>query len=220
LKSKFITVSALALILVISFAALYLVIQAQANNNLALDRETLFQISAFNTFSSGKFSGNTTYSELAKHGNFGIGSPSSLTPYATVTFFEADQTLHVNALNYSELTKYINQSLPSGEAIYAIKVSGVFDYAKTRSVPMQNQPYPTLNEAVSHQSIFNLNNVSATAAGFYFPNSMSGVDFAGYHLHFLTDDHLAGGHLLDCIIRNATVEIDYTYKYTLMLPAS
>jgi acetolactate decarboxylase len=248
LNSKFITLSALALVLVISFAALYVVIRAQANNNLALDRETLFQISAFSTFSSGKFSGNTTYSELAKHGDFGIGTlngldgemialdgvfyqipvdgkpvqikPSSLTPYATVTFFEADQTLHVNALNYSELTKYINQSLPSGEAIYAIKVSGVFDYAKTRSVPMQNEPYPTLNEAVSHQSIFNLNNVSATAAGFYFPNSMSGVDFAGYHLHFLTDDHLAGGHLLDCVIRNATVEIDYTYKYTLMLPAS
>ena len=246
LKGKLISITAAVLVLVLSFAALYVIWQSKFNVN-AIDRETLYQISAFNTFSSGQYDGNTTYSQLAEHGDFGIGtvngldgemvalngvfyqipvdgktrqlSSSAKTPYATVTFFEADQTIHVSdALNYSELTAYINQTLPSQNAIYAIKVNGIFDYAKTRSVPMQTVPYPMLTEAVSHQSVFNLSNVSATAVGFYFPSSMDGVDFAGYHLHFLTDDHLAGGHLLDCIVRNATIEIDYTYKFTLVLP--
>ena len=226
-------------------AGLYVVTQSKANNVVTQNRDILFQVSAFNTFSSGKYDGTTTFSELAKHGDFGMGtlngldgemialdgvfyqvpvdgkpvqiSANAFTPYATVTFFDADLTLHVDGLNFSELTSYIDQSLPSEEKIYAIKVSGTFDYAKTRSVPPQTQPYPPLSEAVSHQTVFELPNVSGTAVGFYFPNSMSGVDFAGYHLHFLTDDRAAGGHLLDCVIKNATLEIDYTDKFSLLL---
>ncbi len=226
-------------------AGLYVLTQTKANTIVTENRDILYQISAFNTFSTGKYDGTTSFSELAKHGDFGIGtlnglngemialdgvfyqvpidgkpvqiSQNALTPYATVTFFDADFTLHVDAMNYSDLTGYINQSLPDGEAIYAIKVSGTFEYAKTRSVPAQTQPYPPLSEAVSHQTVFDLTNVSGTAVGFYFPSSMSGVDYAGYHLHFLTDDRTAGGHLLDCVISNATIEIDYTNKFSLIL---
>ncbi len=248
MRTKLVTIAALMLLLIISLSALYALTKYQATGIVAESREILFQVSAFNSFSSGQYAGYVTYNELAKHGDFGIGtvngldgemiafdgkfyqipfdgnpkqiSSSSLTPYATVTFFEADQTLHVSGLTYTELTAYINQSLPSADAIYAIKVSGTFDFAQTRSVPNQTQPYPTLSEVVSHQSVFNLTSVSATAAGFYFPDSMSGVDAIGYHLHFLTSDHLAGGHLLDCIIKDATVEIDYIHKFMLVLPKS
>ena len=47
---------------------------------------------------------------------------------------------------------------------------------------------------------------------------MDGVDYAGYHLHLITDDRTAGGHLLDCIIDNAVVEIDQINEYRLILP--
>ena len=47
---------------------------------------------------------------------------------------------------------------------------------------------------------------------------MDGVDYAGYHLHLITDGHTAGGHLLDCTIQNATVEIDQINSYNLVLP--
>ncbi len=249
LNNRIVTVAALCAIVIILLAGLCVLTFSKANLAVTENRDVLFQVAAFNTFSSGKFAGNTSYSELATHGDFGIGtlngldgemialdgvfyqvpidgtpvkiSPSALTPYATVTFFEADQTFHVNALNYSELTSYISQALPKDEAIYAIKVSGTFDYAKTRSVPIQTQPYPTLSEAVTHQAVFDLTNVSGTAVGFYFPQSMAGVDYAGFHLHFITDDRAAGGHLLDCVIRNATIELDCMSVYSLVLsPAS
>jgi acetolactate decarboxylase len=226
-------------------SGLYVLTVSKAKTAVNENRDILFQISAFNTFSTGKYDGTTSFKELSKHGDFGIGTlnglngemialngvfyqipidgvpvqinPGALTPYATVTFFDADQILHVNGLNYSELITYIGQSLPDDQKIYAIKVNGTFENAKTRSVPIQTEPYPTLTEAVSHQVVFELSDVSGTAVGFYFPQSMSGVDFAGYHLHFLTDDFTAGGHLLDCIIRDATVTIDCTSKYALVL---
>ena len=146
-----------------------------------------------------------------------IGS-NEKTPYATVTFFRADQAFQVTDLNYSQLTTYINGTLPSYGAIYAVKVHGFFDYAKTRSVPQQTTPYPALADAVKNQTVFTFSGVEGTAVGFYFPSSMNGVDFVGYHLHFITDNHDAGGHLLDCIVRNATVEIDQINTYVLAIP--
>jgi len=174
LRTKFVTLAALILLLIICLSALYAFTKYQATGIVAESRDILFQVSAFNSFSSGQYTGYVTFNELAKHGDFGIGtvngldgemialdgkfyqipfdgnpvqiSSSTLTPYATVTFFEADQTLQVSDLTYAELTEYINQSLPSADAIYAIKVSGTFDYAKTRSVPNQTQPYPTLKK--------------------------------------------------------------------------
>jgi acetolactate decarboxylase len=211
------------------------------------EQDTLYQVSAFNMFSEGNFDGNVTYAELAKHGNFGIGTLNQLngemiafdgkfyqiptngspreigseekTPYATVTFFSSDYTFPVaNVINYLQLIQDINSTLPNFNVIYAIKVHGFFDFAQTRSVPIQTKPYPNLSEAVKNQTVFDLNEVEGTMAGFFFPNITNGVDYVGYHLHFLTDDHTAGGHLLECVIKNATVEIDQTNDYHLLLP--
>jgi acetolactate decarboxylase len=233
-----IIVIAITLVAVILFAVFY---------ELPLpEQDTLYQVSAFNVFSAGNLEGETTYADLAKHGDFGIGTLNGLdgemiaingkfyqiptdgppreiystekTPYATVTFFSQDQTFQVNNVpSYSQLAEDINSTLPNYSAIYAIKIHGFFNFAKTRSVPIQTKPYPTVTEAVKNQTVFNLNDVEGTLVGFFFPDSMNGVDYAGYHLHFLTDDHTAGGHLLECIIKNATVEIDQMNNYHLLI---
>lgn len=210
------------------------------------EQDTLYQVSMFSTLAAGNYNGNITFAELAKHGDFGMGTLNGLngemfalngkfyqipvdgapreidfsekTPYATVTFFSCDQTLSIaDGSNYSQLVTSINSSLPKYDTIYAIKISGYFDFVKTRSVPIQTEPYPTLTEALKNQTEFSLSNVKGTMVGFFFPNSMNGVDAVGYHLHFLTDDCTAGGHVLECIVRNVTVELDQTNNYYLVI---
>ena len=243
LKIRWIPIVLLTLIAVASCVALYTVLTV----DMTKSRETVFQVAAFKPFAEGEYDGTTTYAELAKHGDFGIGTLNGLdgemvaldgvfyqiavdgkprqiisteeTPFALVTFFEADQTLHVaDAMNYTELKAYIDQNISPEDAMYAIKVHGVYDYAKTRSVPMQKEPYPALTEVIENQTVFTLNNVTGTTAGFRLPSYMEQINVAGYHFHFIADDELSGGHLLDCIVRNATIEIDYTYDYELALP--
>ncbi len=248
-KSK--AAAAVLLAIAVLFSLVWVNSNWNSGSNVTNSRATgtLFQVSQFNTFSAGKFEGNVTYAELAKHGDFGIGTVNNLdgemialdgvfyqipiegtprqinsatqTPYATITFFKADKTIQLaSALNYSQLIGYINNSMPAYDAIYAVKVHGTFDYAKARSVPMQEKPYPPLAAAVANQTVFTLGNVSGTAVGFWFPSSMDGVDFVGYHLHIITDSHSAGGHLLDCIVRNATIEIDQIGKFEMLLPGN
>jgi acetolactate decarboxylase len=236
----------LALVTVIFSSVFYFFWFNQLNNNAA-DTETLFQLEAFNTLCAGNYDGHLTYEELAEHGDFGIGAfdkmdgemialngifyqipidgnprrvePSMTAPYATVTFFEADETKSLTGpVNYSDVQTIIQNLMPAENAMYAIKISGNYVYAKTRSVPAQTKPYPPIEDVVKNQSVFDLNNVSATAVGFWFPNSMDGVDYAGFHLHLITDDFSAGGHLLEFTLKNGTIEIDQTNNYNLVLP--
>lgn len=72
----------------------------------------------------------------------------------------------------------------------------VFEFAETRRVPMQYEPYNAITEVVKNQIIFNLNGVEGTAVRFFFPDCLNGVDSVGYHLHFIANDHTGGDHLL------------------------
>lgn len=244
LESK--SLIALALIIVITCSAFFVGYQGQVNAGKSPDKDTVFQFAAFNTFSTGKYTGVISYSELEQHGDFGIGTFDGLngemiaidgvfyqipsngipkevestqtSPHATVTYFDSDKTFMVTGLNYSELKNYLdNQLSSSADVIYAIKVSGTYNYVQARSPEKQFEPYLNITEALKTQAIFNFSNISATALGYWFPSSMNGVDPTGYHFHIITDDKTAGGHMLDCIINSAVIEVDVIKNYNLVL---
>ena len=56
--------------------------------------------------------------------------------------------------------------------------------------------------------------------GFWTPSYLAGVNVAGYHLHFITADRRAGGHLLNCCLGEAKVEISQMAEVKLQLPQS
>ena len=97
----------------------------------------------------------------------------------------------------------------------AIKITGNFSYVKARSVHKQTEPFPTLQEIVANQAVFEFEQISGSMLGYWFPKFMDGVNFPGFHFHFLSDDLTKGGHLLDCTIENGTMEIDYSDKLIL-----
>ena len=246
MQSKARLIFPLMLCILILFSILSVAWQFQTSQVSLVDRDALFQLAAFNTFSTGVYEGVMRYDELAKHGDFGIGTfdglngemvalngnyyqiPSSgipqivhanqKAPYATVTYFETDQSYRISNMNFTQLKTFIDDKLTEKEAIYAVKVTGTFDWIQTRSPQKQIEPYPNITEALKTQAVFWLNNLTASAVGFWFPKSMDGVDVAGYHIHLISQDRKSGGHLLDCVIIDATVEIDQMKRYELVLP--
>ena len=40
----------------------------------------------------------------------------------------------------------------------------------------------------------------------------------GYHLHFITADRKSGGHLLACQLQEATIALDYTSDFYMVIP--
>lgn len=144
------------------------------------------------------------------------------TPFAVVTFFEPDKSVWLDEAinNYEQLRGYLDNLLPTKNIFYAIKIEGVFEYIKTRSVPKQNKPYPPLVEVVKNQPTFEFHNTEGTMVGFWCPAYVEGVNVPGYHLHFISKDRKTGGHLLECRMQNVTIEIDYTSDFYMVLSQS
>jgi acetolactate decarboxylase len=209
--------------------------------------ETVFQTSTLSALMEGVYDGNTTFAELKKEGDFGLGTlngldgemvgfggafyqitsdgkaheipDDALTPFAVVTFFEPDKTVAIDGpLGCGDLEKYILKQLPSDNIFYAIKIDGKFESVKTRSVPKQSEPFPLLAEVVKIQSVFELENVEGTIAGYWFPDYLSAVNAAGFHFHFLTADKKTGGHVLDCRAGKVKIGIDYNDDLQISLP--
>ena len=188
-----------------------------------------------------------TFGELKKHGTFGLGTfdaldgemigldgqfyqiktdgvaypvPDSMTtPFAVVTVFDADATIpSQDGMDYEDLKQYLDGLIPDKSIFYAVKIEGTFPYIKTRSVPKQQEPYPPLVEVVKKQTIFEFHDIEGTIVGFRCPDSVKGVNVPGYHLHFITADRKAGGHLLACQLQEATITLDYTSEFYMVLP--
>jgi acetolactate decarboxylase len=211
------------------------------------DQDVIYQVSTIDTLLLGGFDGVYNFSTLETKGDFGIAVFDALdgeiieidgifyqvradgtvrevrgddtTPFATVTWFEPDREVRIaRADNFSDFTTQLEAALPSPNLFYAIRIHGTFPLMKTRAVSRQEKPYPRLVDACAGQSVFMLNNTSGTIAGFYTPEMVEGLNIPGLHLHYLTDDHAAGGHILDFSVENATVELDSTSRFTMWLP--
>jgi acetolactate decarboxylase len=55
--------------------------------------------------------------------------------------------------------------------------------------------------------------------GFRFPARAEGMNVPGYHLHFVSADRKRGGHVLDCEVSAARVEVDDSVDVRLEVPA-
>ncbi len=226
---------------------LFLTLAVAAHSYHPGGRRVCFQYSTIQALMEGIYDGDLTFRELEKQGDFGLGTLNALdgemigvggkfyqvradgvvypvpetakTPFAEVTFFHPDKTMELcESLSFLELEQRLGELLPSPNLIYAIKITGTFPFIKTRSVPRQQCPYPRLAEVVKEQAVFDFHNVRGTIVGFWTPAYLAGVNVAGYHLHFITDDHRAGGHVLDCRLGEARVEISQLTEFTLQLP--
>ncbi|MDD5561154.1 MAG: acetolactate decarboxylase [Candidatus Omnitrophica bacterium] len=211
------------------------------------DRDVLYQVSTIQALSAGDYDGQETLRALKEHGDFGLGTFQALEgemvalgglfyqvkvdgrayqvkeaagiPFAQVTFFDSDKTFIIDKeLSYAELKEYLDELLPSKNIFYAVKISGLFKYVKTRSVPKQTKPYPGLDQAVKQQSVFEFHNIRGTVIGWRSPGYSQGFGVGGYHLHFISEDRLSGGHLLDLQTSGVKAEIDQTADFHLSLP--
>jgi len=209
--------------------------------------DALFQYSTIDALLAGVYDGELRCGELKKQGNLGLGTFNALDgemvvldgqvyqvkvdgkvslapdrakiPFAAVASFAPEEFLPVQkAANLKELTKIMDQGLPTKNIFYTLKIKGRFPKVVARSVPRQSRPYPPLAQAVEKQAVFTFKDVEGTLLGFRCPTYVKGVNVPGYHLHFLTKDRKAGGHVLDCAVENLTVQVDPMHKLNLVLP--
>jgi acetolactate decarboxylase len=77
-----------------------------------------------------------------------------------------------------------------------------------------------LINAIANQSLFEFYNIPGTLVGIWSPSFVNGVNVVSYHLHLITADRKAGGHVLGLRLRDAKVKIDITKDFGMDPPTN
>jgi acetolactate decarboxylase len=208
----------------------------------------LYQTSLMTALLNGIYEGQTTYGELRKHGDFGLGTfndldgemvgfdgafyqvrsdgsarpvaPEQKTPFAVVTFFQPEKELDLRHDIAKKELLALMENETDANLFTALRVDGAFEEVRTRTVQVQHRPFPPLTEATAHQAEKIFPNVEGTLAGFRSPAYAQGIGVAGFHLHFLKKDKQGGGHALDYRLLNGRLQIGTLHDFHVELPDS
>lgn len=208
----------------------------------------LYQVSTIQALSAGCYAGRANVADLARHGDFGLGTLSGLdgemvvldgvflqaradgtvrrvgggetTPFAQVVFFAGSLDLgRHDDLTLDGLKAALAGRLPDPDRFYAVRVDGLFRALSVRSVAAQAAPWPPLAEALKGQKVFPLENVQGSMVGFYTPPGVPALSPPGWHFHFMSSDGTRGGHVLDGTIGPVKARGDAVTEMTALFPA-
>jgi acetolactate decarboxylase len=207
----------------------------------------IYQTSMMSALLSGVYEGNTTIAELLTKGDFGLGTFNQLdgeliafdrqayqlcadgsaklarldqrTPFAVMTFF-APQHKYIlgREMSRSELHRLIDRVMVSANLSCALRFCGDFSFVHTRTVSPQQRPYRSMPEIVESQRLSHFEHCTGELVGFRTPRCLQGINVAGYHEHFITDDRMGGGHILDFALSQGTLTFGTVKKILVDIP--
>jgi acetolactate decarboxylase len=212
-----------------------------------VNRHEFFQTSLISSLMDGVYEDEMSIGELLSHGSFGIGTfnaldgemiildgqcfqlkgdgttrPASMsqhTPYATVTNFVPSHRLEIaRPLHRPDLSKLIDNLLPSANYMYALRISGHVDWVTTRTVVQQDKPYRPMVQATDGEQVVRAEEIDGVFVGFRTPVYQQGISVPGCHVHFIDDTRTRGGHVVDFQIGTGAVEVCVGTDLQLRLP--
>ncbi len=186
----------------------------------------LFQAGVIDALLAGGYDGFLTLSELARAGNFGLGTFHTLdgemvvldgvvyqvpadgrvrkadlrggTPFAQVVPFRPGKGVALApGAGLKDVEQALDAQLGDPNVFAAARVEATFATLTARSVPAQKPPYRPLAEVAKEQSVFPFANAAGTLVGLRGPAFAKGMGVPGWHWHFLTRDRDRGGHVMD-----------------------
>ncbi|WLS78905.1 acetolactate decarboxylase [Erwinia pyri] len=207
----------------------------------------IYQTSLMSALLSGVYEGSISVADLLKKGDFGLGTfnqldgemiafdsnvyqlksdgsareatPQQKTPFAVMTFFRPQHRIQIDEPASREaIHELIDRQVTSDNQFCALRIDGRFSAAQTRTVPCQHRPYRSMPEVLGKQPTFHFSQRDGVLIGFRTPQYMQGINVAGYHEHFITDDRQGGGHLLDYQLEQGVLTFGEISKLVIDLP--
>lgn len=207
----------------------------------------IYQTSLMSALLNGVYEGTTTIADLLKKGDFGVGTFNDLdgqlivfegnayqllsdgsaspagsekqTPFAVMTFFTPEYQYCFNDIaTRADIHKVIDTQIPSDNQFCALRISGRFRTVTTRTVPRQLRPYRPMLEVTKTQPTFAFHEAQGELIGYRMPQYIQGINVAGYHEHFITEDRQGGGHILDYVLEEGIMTFGVVSKLLVDVP--
>ncbi len=123
-------------------------------------------------------------------------------PFASVCCFQPQRLEKIGQLDTIEkLKEWLTLRIEEDFALnsmHAVRIDGEFSKVDARSESGTKAHHVTLKDALNvTQKAFIFENIKGTLVCVYYPDYMDGINAAGWHLHFLSEDKKCGGHVFD-----------------------
>lgn len=104
-------------------------------------------------------------------------------------------------------------------SMYAIRIDGRFSVVKARSESGLVAHHVELSKILKlNQKDFEFKDIEGTMVCLYFPDYMDGVNAAGWHLHFVDESRMHGGHVFDLQFEKASAKRTKVQNIQIQLP--
>ena len=118
----------------------------------------------------------------------------------------------------TELTRKIEEQFGLN-SMHVIRIDGYFEKVDARSEAPYRSHHISLKDVLGQtQKAFLFENIRGSLVGVYFPDYMDGINAAGWHLHFVSDDRKLGGHVFDISMVRGKCILDKINTIELRLP--
>jgi acetolactate decarboxylase len=210
-------------------------------------RHLVYQTSLMSALLDGIYDGDTTVATLLEHGDFGLGTfnaldgemlildgvcyrmrvdgtvtpaeADDLSPFAVVTEFVPSVSIRVDTpVSRDEAVALITERLQSANYLYAVRLTGEFEWVRVRAVQRQEKPYQPMSEAIRGEKTLEFGRSTGVVAGFRTPLYGQGIGVPGGHVHYIDAERGHGGHVLDFRLLSGTIEICVGTDLHLELP--
>ncbi|KAE8150810.1 alpha-acetolactate decarboxylase [Aspergillus avenaceus] len=196
----------------------------------------LYQYSVISALMQGVARTGPTINQVLCHGDHGLGTVDHINgevivvdglgveatdvfPFIMMTHFKPTLSKRLPSLNMSNLQDGLSPLLPSRQNCFlSVRVDGRFDRVTFRVIPAQTQTREPLLALAQRQQMHSVENVRGLLFGFWSPSFTNGFSVSGFHLHFLSDDRSAGGHVTGFEAGDAKISAAVLKEYQVELP--
>lgn len=150
-----------------------------------------------------------------------IADPAAtVTPFATVTRFRPTTQTRAAVKGKAGLEALLSELFPRARNHFlAVRMDGVFRTVRVRTAGGQVRERESMVDVCARQTTHTFERVKGTVVGFRCPEYIMGINVAGDHYHFISEDRQRGGHILELETEGEVdIGVAQMSKFHLQLP--
>lgn len=157
------------------------------------------------------------------HGNVCPADPETGVPFAVIADCGEEKKAPIGSCaSIDELKDFLNHVVDDAfelNSMHVVRIDGLFEKISARSESGSMTNHVELKDIlVNRQMDFTFTNTEGSLIAVRFPDYMDGINAAGWHLHYISNDRTLGGHVFDLSFEKADATIETISRIELMMP--
>ncbi|MCR5704671.1 MAG: acetolactate decarboxylase [Eubacterium sp.] len=144
-------------------------------------------------------------------------------PFASICYLKGSRTFELSQVKgIDELKNILNNKIEEKfglNSMHMVRIDGGFPVVHARSESAYHAIHVSLKDMLAEtQKSFCFEQVHGSLVCVYYPDYMDGINAAGWHFHFVSDDRTKGGHVFKIEMSSGKVQLDKINLIELQLP--